>query len=370
MSLSTVAEQNDWQCLVPSAQTRAEAIRPCILAPSVGLEIPTLEGIPAHYIKNNESDHLTAVVEMLLRAGAHTTPFFQRRLEGQFPAVQELPILLLESWLASLCPKEIADQLHLFCAIRDQFEDGSDLDHKDGIIFTVEAVAIEDLIVGNVLEALEQHSKGLGADFYLVLEHALGGNAYYYGHDEAMYFEEMVLENIAESCEDGVSPDEYMAKNHITTANPLQYLPECLKVKCPRRSVRLALKRLRSIKEGIAGSWCQDLIRMNKLATAFRALRSEFNYEITETLGDSWDDGRPLPHWVLQFSKHDAISEYFDEEGQTWNQCSHAPDFFFAARYDDAAQMDVCLALLKGYVQLQAAMMALIHSIRQWQSQQ
>jgi hypothetical protein len=179
--------------------------------------------------------------------------------------------------------------------------DGSTLSNGQ-LALTIECCGAGYLKIGPALDALENEAEGLGAAFYWTLVHALYRVMRIYDHDDALRYEEMLIESANEDDEEN--------RNQYEFPEVEKALPECIQ-KTLKEKWRLEGRRLlRSHGKGPYRDWIDRLRKMQRLSR----LRVQQSQQLLE---DRYYDGPPLPSLLVAFKDRDAITACFDEERQS-----------------------------------------------------
>ena len=244
----------------------------------------------------------------------------------------------LSEWLQESGADTLRDNVDLNLAIVD---DVDNLEAAPGKLFIL--VETEDgcgsLEVGKALDALEKEEAGLGRAFYDTLVHGICRWLHVYDLEAARCFVERWKESIEmdmEPRQDGTATEEsfvdYCDAHDIVFPDIERGIPQCVRAgRLPsptKRASSLAL--LRSHRSGPYAEWIAPVLEIVAARCAPRR-------SIEEDLR-IWDDA-PCPNWLLSFYRNDPVSFAFDEEAQTWNECSRAPTWI--ERFDPANVAEV-----------------------------
>jgi hypothetical protein len=201
----------------------------------------------------------------------------------------------------------------------------SDVVERDGLDAVLEggrlAVTIECsgcgyLKIGPALDALEQEAEGLGAAFYWALTLALNRAMRLYNHDDALMYEERLVEYA--NSDDEVNRDQYDFPE-VEKALP-EYIRKTLKH--DREGWRLEGRRL--LQRHRRGKHCTWIERLRCILRLSR-LPGKLPYD---HIAESNYDCPPLPCLLVAFKDHDAITACFDEESQYMLEGSSEPALY------------------------------------------
>jgi hypothetical protein len=215
---------------------------------------------------------------------------------------------------------------------------------------TIECSGAGYLKIGPALEALEKEAEGLGAAFYWTLVHALYRVMRIYDHDDALRYEEMLIESANEDDEENRSQYEFPEVEKA--------LPECFQ-KTLKEKWRLEDRRLlRAHCKGPYRAWIDRLRKMQRLSR----LRVE---QSGKPLEDRYYDGPPLPSVLVAFKDRDAITACFDEEGQHMLEGSSEPTVCFVFSPKNADEVKHAVRVIERFVAFNAELFELIEELQE-----
>jgi hypothetical protein len=219
---------------------------------------------------------------------------------------------------------------------------------------TIECGNAGYLKIGPALNALEGHAEGLGAAFYWSLIHALYRVMRIYDHDDALMYEERLIEDANEDDEQNRSQYEFPEVEKA--------LPACIQKTLKQQRTLDDRRLLRAHRKSPYGGWIDRLRRMQQLSR----LRLE---ESRELLEDRYYDGPPLPSLLLAFKERDAIAACFDEEGQYMLEGSSEPTVcvVFSPRKPDEVQHAV--HVIERFVAFNAELFKLVEDLDRWEAE-
>ncbi len=164
------------------------------------------------------------------------------------------------------------------------------------------------LVVGEQAEKLEAIHAGLAAAWYRVLRRALHSGGLIFGYFDALQHYECLMEQSEEELQ------ESGVKNELTSFNPDQYVPDCLKAvvkSVPGGKLAADLRLLRKHRNGPASCAIEPVLDMWRISRspAFALLKDKENPERD-------DDVTLLPYCILAFQDGDSVFAAFDDFGQ------------------------------------------------------
>ena len=179
-------------------------------------------------------------------------------------------------------------------------------------------------MVGKAVKLLEAEQPGLGRAFYLVLIQTTNMWMDTYDITTTEYFLDRWKESIEMDMEDGDGSEEafqaFCKEHDITFPDLKAATPACLReidYHKEHRNRRRAIDLLSKHRNGKHAALIEPILAMAAIKKISRGLSRD-------VIDGVWDDG-PLPNWVIAFEAHDPITQAFDEESRSMNECTHAP---------------------------------------------
>ena len=227
--------------------------------------------------------------------------------------------------------------------------DGSTLSNGQ-LAVTIECCGAGYLEIGPALDALEKEAEGLGAAFYWILIHALYRVMRIYDHDDALRYEEMLIESANQDDEENRSQYEFPEVEKA--------LPECIR-KTLKEKCRLEDRRLlRAHAKGPYLPWIERLRKMQRLSP----LRVE---QSRGSLEDRYYDGPPLPSLLVAFKERDAITACFDEEGQHMLEGSSEPTVCVVFSPKKAEEVKHAIRVMERFVVFNTELFELVEELQE-----
>ena len=284
------------------------AARITTLAPAFGQALPTLDTVPTEYNHEVNAELLYDLCAALVKAGLGSPETWKQCGENAVVFAQRSIMDAIGAERGDLLESNVEYHLQVTDVLeRDGY--GSSLSNGQ-LAVTIECSGAGYLKIGPALDALEKEAEGLGAAFYWSLIHALYRVMRIYDHDDALRYEEMLIESANEDDEENRSQYEFPEVEKA--------LPECIR-KTLKEKWRLEDRRLlRAHGKGPYRLWIERLRKMQRLSR----LRIE---QSRDSLEDRYYDGPPLPSLLVAFKERDAITACFDEEGQHMLEGSSEP---------------------------------------------
>jgi len=227
--------------------------------------------------------------------------------------------------------------------------DGSTLSNGQ-LAVTIECGGSGYLKIGPAVDALEKEAEGLGAAFYWTLIHALYRVMRIYDHDDALRYEEMLIECANEEDEEN--------RNQYEFPEVEKALPACIQ-KTLKEKWRIEDRRLlRAHGKGPYGAWIDHLRKMQRLSR----LRVEQSQQLLE---DRYYDGPPLPSLLVAFKDGDAITACFDEEGQHMLEGSSEPTICVVFSPKNADEVKHAMRVIERFVAFNTKLFALVEELQE-----
>jgi len=278
------------------------------LAPSFGQALPTLATVATEYNHEVNAELLYELGAALVKAGLGS-PHTWQRCGGNAVAFAQHSIMAgIGAGRGDLLQRNV--EYHL--EVSDVLErDGYGPALSNGqLAITIECGGAGYLKIGPALDVLEEQAEGLGAAFYWSLIHALYRVMRIYDHNDALMYEERLIECANEHDEQNRSQYEFPEVEKA--------LPACIQRTLKQRSTIEGRRLLRTHGNGPYQTWIRRLRKIEQLSR----LRLEQSPELLE---DRYYDGPPLPSLLVVFKERDAIAACFDEEAQYMLEGSSEP---------------------------------------------
>ena len=219
---------------------------------------------------------------------------------------------------------------------------------------TIECSGAGFLKIGPALEALEEQEEGLGAAFYWTLLQALYRVMRIYDHDDALRYEEMLIESANQDDEENWNQYEFPEVE--------KGLPACIQ-KTLKEKWKLEDRRLlRAHGKGPYRAWIDRLRKMQRLSR----LHCE---QSREPLEDRYYDGPPLPSLLVAFKDRDAITACFDEEGQHMLEGSSEPTVCAVFSPKKAHEVKHALRVIERFVAFNTELFELVEKLHEWEKE-
>ena len=278
------------------------------LAPAFGQALPTLDTVPTEYNHEVNAELLYHLGAALVKAGLGSPETWQQCGGNAVVFAQRSIMDAIGAERGELLQRNAEFHLQVSDVLeRDGY--GSTLSNGQ-LVVTIECSGAGYLKIGPALDALEKEVEGLGAAFYWTLIHALYRVMRIYDHDDALRYEEMLIESANEDDEENRSQYEFPEVEKA--------LPACIQ-RTLKEKWRIEDRRLlRAHSKGPYRAWIDRLRKMQRLSR----LRVEQSQQLLE---DRYYDGPPLPSLLVAFKDRDAITACFDEEGQHMLEGSSEP---------------------------------------------
>ena len=326
----------------PNAERLASLAAMTVARQSPGLVLPFLTSIPTSYTHTTGDDNTLTLARTLVELGLGSAELWKRHNSNTPAFIRDS----VAAWLREIGADDMNGQTDVDLAIieslegNDKPEDGKlyiTLDTPDGCGF---------LAVGDELELLEKECVGLGRAFYLLLIGTMNQWMDVYGVERARYYLDNWKENIEQDieCQGDITQeafDQYCKEHDVDFPDLDETIPVCAR-NLQRKEYRSAKALLKQHRGGQYAEWIEAVLTMDSIPQT-KDTQSPQDFE------GNWDD-MALPTWVLVFSKHDAISQGFDDECQGMNECTHAPTWINT--FDPADKKDVrrIMERVRGFV--------------------
>ena len=284
-----------------------------------GLVLPLLSQIPTSYTLTAGGDLAIGLGRSLVQLGLGSPQLWRRHNGNLTLFIRDA----LKEWLESLGASMLEDHVDIDFAIVDHLDE---LQCDEGKLFIL--LETSDgcgfLAIGKVVKLLEDEQPGLGRAFYLILIQTANMWMDTYDITATEYFLERWKESIEMDMENGDGSEEafqaFCKEHDITFPDLKAATPACLRdvdyhgeYRHRRRFIDLLSKH----RNGKHTALIEPILAMAAIRKTTRGLSRD-------VIEGVWDEG-PLPNWVIAFEAHDPITQAFDEESRSMNECTHAP---------------------------------------------
>jgi len=317
------------------------------LAPAFGQALPTLATVPTEYNHEVNAELLYDLCAALVKAGQGSPEAWQQCGENAVAFAQRSIIDAIGAERGELLQRNV--EFHLQVSdVLERDGDGSTLSNGQ-LAVTIECCGAGYLKIGPALDALEKEAEGLGAAFYWTLIHALYRVMRIYDHDDALRYEEMLIES---------ANDDDENRSQYEFPEVVKALPACIQ-KTLKEKWRIEDRRLlRAHGNGPYRSWIDRLRKMQRLSR----LRME---ESQQSLEDRYYDGPPLPSLLVAFKERDAITACFDEEGQHMLEGSSEPTVCVVFSPKNADEVKHSMRVIERFVAFNTALFELVEELQE-----
>lgn len=284
-----------------------------------GLVLPVLSQIPASYTLTAGGDLAIGLAHRLVQLGLGSLQLWQRHNGNLTLFIRDA----LREWLEYLGASELENHVEIDFAIVDHLDE---LQCNEGKLFVL--LETSDgcgfLAVGKAIKLLEDEHPGLGRAFYLILIQTANMWMDTYDISATGYFLDRWKESIEMDMENSDGSEEafqsFCNEHDITFPDLKAATPECLReidYHKEYRHRRRLIDLLNRHRKGKNAPLIEPILAMAAIKKTSRGLSRD-------VIDGVWDDG-PLPNWVIAFQAHDPITQAFDEESRSMNECTHAP---------------------------------------------
>jgi hypothetical protein len=321
------------------------------LAPACGHALPSLAGIPTEYNHEVHGELLYELCAALVQEGLGTPDIWRQSGESAVKFAQHAVMSGIGAERGDLLQRNAEYHLQVSDVVE---RDGLDSILEDGrLAVTIECSGCGYLKIGPALDALEQEAEGLGAAFYWALTLALYRVMRLYNHDDALMYEERLIE-YADS-DDEVNRDQYEFPE-VEKALP-EYIRKTLKH--DREGWRLEGHRLlQRHRGGKYRAWIERLRRIQRLSRLPGKLSQD---HIEENNYDS----PPLPSLLVAFKDHDAITACFDEESQYMLEGSSEPALYAVLSPQKPEEVRRALRVVERFVAINVELFQLAEELQE-----
>jgi hypothetical protein len=326
----------------------SSAARIRTLAPAFGQALPTLDTAPREYNHEFNAELLYDLCAALVKAGLGSPEKWHQWGENPVSFAQHSIMSGIGAQRGELLQRNVEYHLQVSDVLeRDGF--GSTLSNGQ-LAVTIECTGAGYLKIGPAIDALENEAEGLGAAFYWTLIHALYRVMRIYDHNDALLYEEMLIESANQDDEENRSQYEFPEVEKA--------LPECIQ-KTLEEKWRIEDRRLlRSHSKGPYRAWIDRLRKIQRLAR-LRVERSR------EPLEDRYYDSPPLPSLLVAFKDRDAITACFDEEGQHMFEGSSEPTVCVVFSPKNADEVKHAMRVIERFVAFNTELFELVEELQE-----
>jgi hypothetical protein len=316
------------------------------LAPAFVQALPSLASVPSDYNHEVNANLLYKLAAVLAKLGLGSAETWRK--------CDRNPIVFAQHSIMNAIGPERGDLLRRNV---DYHLGVSDVVHRDGYAESIEdghlAVTVECsgagyLNIGPALDALEEHAQGLGAAFYWTLVHALYRMMRIYDLDDALQYEERLIESATYDDEENRGQYEFP---EVEKAIP-ECIRETLKYKWHFEGCRALLRG----HDGPYRNWIDRLRNLERLSR----LR---HVQTRKYLEERYYDGPPLPSLLLVFKQGDAITFCFDEEGQYMLEGSAEPTLCVVFYPDNTDQVNHALRVVERFIRFNIELFELVEQL-------
>ena len=326
----------------------SSAARITTLAPAFGQALPTLDTVPTEYNHEVNAELLYDLGAALVTAGLGSPETWHQCGENPVSFAQHSIMSGISAERGELLERNVEYHLQVSDVLeRDGY--GSTLSNGQ-LAVTIECTGAGYLKIGPALDVLEKEAEGLRAAFYWTLIHALYRVMRIYDHDDALMYEERLIECANEDDEENRSQYEFPEVEKA--------LPACIR-KTLKEKWRIEDRRLlRAHGKGPYGAWIDRLRKMQRLSR----LRVE---QSRQSLEDPYYDGPPLPSLLVAFKDRDAITACFDEEGQHMLEGSSEPTVCVVFSPKKADEVKHAVRVIERFVAFNTELFALVEELQE-----
>jgi len=318
------------------------------LAPAFGQALPSLDTVPTEYNHEVNAELLYDLGAALVREGVGSPETWQQCGENAVVFAQHSIMNGIGAERGNLLQRNVEYHLQV-SDVLERDGDGATLSNGQ-LAVTIECSGAGYLKIGPALDALEKEAEGLGAAFYWSLIHALYRVMRIYDHDDALRYEEMLIESANQDDEQNRSQYEFPEVEKA--------LPECIQKTLKRKWTIEDRRLLRAHGNGPYRSWIDRLRKMQRLSR----LRVEQSQQLLE---DRYYDGPPLPSLLIAFKERDAITACFDEEGQHMLEGSSEPTVCVVFSPKKADEVKHAVRVIERFVAFNTELFELVEELQE-----
>ena len=323
------------------------------LAPTFGQALPTLNTVPTVYNHEVNAELLYDLDAALVKAGLGSPETWQRCGGNAVVFAQHSIIGGIGAQRGDLLQRSVEFHLQVSDVLeRDGY--GSTLSNGH-LAVTIECSGAGFLKMGPALDALENEAEGLGAAFYWCLIQSLYRVMRIYDLDDALRYEEMLIESANEDDEENRRQYEFPEVEKA--------LPECIRKTLKQKWTIEDRRLLRACGNGPYRAWIDRLRKMQRLSR----LRVE---RARDSLEDRHYDGPPLPSLLVAFKERDAITACFDEEGQHMLEGSSEPTVCVVFSPKKAEEVKHAIRVIERFVAFNTELFELVEELQKlWEKE-
>ena len=318
------------------------------LAPAFGQALPILDSVPTEYNHEVNAELLYDLGAALVKTGLGSPETWQRSGGNAVAFAQHSIMSGIGAERGDLLERNVEYHLQV-SDVQERDADGSTVSNGQ-LAVTIECSGAGYLKIGPALDALEKEAEGLGAAFYWTLIHALYRVMRIYDHDDALRYEEMLIESANEDDEQNRSQYEFPEVEKA--------LPECIQKTLKRKWTIEDRRLLRAHGNGPYRSWIDHLRKIQRLSR----LRVEQSQQLLE---DRYYDGPPLPSLLVAFKDRDAITACFDEEGQHMLEGSSEPTVCVVFAPKKTEEVKHAVRVVERFVAFNTELFALVEELQE-----
>jgi hypothetical protein len=327
----------------PNAERLASLAAMTVARQTPGLVLPFINTVPTSFTYTKGEDKTLTLARTLVELGLGSAELW-KRFNGNISRFIRDSI---SAWLSDIGAEELKGEVDVDLAIFDQLEGESN--SPDGRLYAL--LETPDgcgfIAVGEELELLEKEHVGLGRAFYHVLISTMIRWMDVYDAERTRYFLDGWKESIEMDMDDGGEITEeafaqYIKDREIDFPDIEAIIPGFAK-NLKRNEYPSARALLQKHRNGPYAEWIESLLAMAAVKQPAAQNPRDFR--------DNWDS-EPLPTWVVAFSRHDAITQAFDEEATGMNECSHAPTWIATFNPADKQEVRGVLGRVESFVQV------------------
>ena len=318
------------------------------LAPAFGQALPILDTVSTEYNHEVNAELLYDLCGALVKEGLGSPKTWRQCGENAVVFAQHSIMSGIGAERVDLLQRNVEYHLQV-SDVLERDGDGSTLSNGQ-LALTIECCGAGYLKIGPALDALENEAEGLGAAFYWTLVHALYRVMRIYDHDDALRYEERLIEYANEDDEENHSQYEFPEVEKA--------LPECIR-KTLKEKWRLEDRRLLCAHgKGPYRAWIDRLRKMQRLSR----LRVEKSQQLLE---DRYYDGPPLPSLLIAFKDRDAITACFDEEGQHMLEGSSEPTVCVVFSPKKADEVKRAIRVIERFIAFNTELFELVEELQE-----
>jgi hypothetical protein len=320
------------------------------LAPEFIQSLPSLEGQRTEYSLEVHGELLCELCAALVRSGLGSPKTWRQSGENSLTFAQYAILSGIGAERGDLLQRNVEYHLEV-SDVLDVYGEGL---LTGQLAVTISCSGCGYLKIGQEIEALEKEAEGLGAAFYWALTRALCRVICLYDHEDALMYEEHLIEYM--------ESDDEANREKCEFPEVAKALPECIQKTLKHESAGWQLTDRRLLlhhRNGRFRSWIDRLRRIQRLSR-MRLPRQQFRDE-----GNY--DGPPLPCLIVAFQDRDAITACFDEESKHMLECSSEPTLCVVFRPGNTAEFAVAMRVVARFVSINHELFELVEQFQEWE---